>query len=420
MYDASNTQKLTTRTTNLPYPQSNFSETEIDTQEQPGIPDPINKPTWVEIVKHTALFVVTFACVTFTGIIFVGQSAGAEGLLDMWPQGALFAVLLLGFLATHEFGHYFAAVYHKVRVTLPYFIPLPVGIGTMGAVIRIKEQIQSTKKLFDIGISGPIAGFIVSLVILLYGFATLPDPSFIENFVGHEAVIDHIEQTGSFPDEAPEMPEGAGSIIIGNTLLYSFLASFFDNVPPMYEMYHYPFLFAGWLGLFFTALNLMPIGQLDGGHILYSLIGFEKHQQVARICFGGLTLFAGIEAIPFLYIQFEEWLPGFEFSSTIIWAGILFFLMRKAFHRSHIWIAPLWALSLMGSVGYLYFIGDGLEDSGSLIWVVWCFFLVYFVKVEHPPVIYEQHLSPRRRLLGWISMIVFILCISPSPISVIS
>lgn len=420
VYDASITQKLITQTANLPYPQSKIPESEIDTQEHYGTSEPVNQPTTAEIIKHTALFVVTFACVTFTGIIFVGQSADAGGLLEMWPQGALFAALLLGFLATHEFGHYFAAVYHKVRVTLPYFIPLPAGIGTMGAVIRIKEQIQSTKKLFDIGISGPIAGFVVSLVVLLYGFSTLPDPSFIENFGGHEAVIEHIEQTGTFPDEAPETPEGVGSIIIGNTLLYSFMASFFDNVPPMYEMYHYPFLFAGWLGLFFTALNLMPIGQLDGGHILYSLIGFKKHQKAARICFGVLTLFAGIEAIPFLYIQFAEWLPGFEFSATIIWAGILFFLMWKAFHNSYKWIAPLWTVSLLGSVFYLYALGDGLSGGGSLIWVVWCFFLVYFVKIEHPPVIYEQHLSPRRRVLGWISMIVFILCISPSPISVIS
>ncbi|WP_340104419.1 site-2 protease family protein [Rhodohalobacter sp. 8-1] len=404
----------------MPYPHSNIPETDIDAQEPAQVPPPINKPTWIEILKHTALFVATFACVTFVGIIYVGQDVGAESYFDMWPHGALFASLLLAFLATHEFGHYFAAVYHKVRVTLPYFIPIPLGIGTLGAVIRIKEQIQSTKKLYDVGISGPIAGFIVSLGILLYGFATLPDPSFIENFSGHEAVINHIQETRTFPDEAPETPDGVGSIIIGNTLLYSFLASFFENVPPMYEMFHYPFLFAGWLGLFFTALNLMPIGQLDGGHILYSLIGFKKHQQAARICFAGLTLLAGIEAIPFLYLQFSEWLPGYEFSSTVIWAGILFFLMRKAFHRAHEWIAPLWALSLMGSVGYLYLLGGGLEEAGSLIWVVWCFFLVYFVKIEHPPVIYEQHLSPRRRVLGWISMVVFILCISPSPISVLN
>lgn len=404
----------------MPYPHSNISEPDLKTEEDFKSPAPKNKPTFVEILKHSALFVATFACVTFFGIIFVGQDVGAESYLDMWPHGALFAALLLGFLATHEFGHYFAAVYHNVKVSLPYFIPVPLGIGTIGAVIRIKEQVQSTRKLFDIGIAGPIAGFVVSLGVLLYGFATLPEPTFIENFSGHEAVINHIQETGTFPEESPETPDGVGSIIIGNTLLYSFLASFFENVPPMYEMFHYPFLFAGWLGLFFTALNLMPIGQLDGGHILYSLIGFKNHQKAARICFGGLTLLAGIEAIPFLFVQFSGIIPGIEYLSTVMWAGILFFLMKKAFHNSHEWIAPVWALSLIGSVGYLYFFSGGLEETGSLIWVVWCFFLVYFVKIEHPPVMYEQHLTPRRRLLGWISMAVFILCISPSPISVLN
>ena len=402
----------------MPYPHSNIPDIEtVSPKEQE---EPINRPRRIEILKHTALFLLTFACVTFIGIMWVGHDAHFEGYLERWPQGALFAALLLGFLATHEFGHYFAAVYHKVRVSLPYFIPIPLGIGTIGAVIKIKEQIRTTKKLFDVGISGPVAGFVVSLFVLLYGFATLPDPSFIENFSGHEAVIEHIQQTGTFPQEPPSVDNEVGVIMLGDTFLYSFLAGFFDDVPPMYEMYHYPFLFAGWLGLFFTALNLMPIGQLDGGHILYSLLGYKKHQNVARICFGGITLLAGIEAIPFLYIQFSEWLPGFEFLATITWALVLFFLMRKGFHGSYEWIAPVWALSLMGSVGYLYLLGGGLEQTGSLIWVFWSFFLVYFVKIEHPPVIYEQPLSSRRRILGWVSMIVFLLCISPSPISIIS
>jgi len=241
---------------------------------QPIRPENKNKLTTKAIIKHTVLFILTFICVTFVGIIWVGQSANVESYLDMWPQGALFAALLLAFLGTHEFGHYFAAVYHKVKVTLPYFIPVPLGIGTLGAVIKIEEQVQNTKKLFDIGISGPVAGFVVSFVILMIGFATLPGPDFIENFAGHEETVSYIQETGTFPDTPIEPAPETGTIMLGQTILYSFLASFFENVPPMYEMYHYPFLFAGWLGLFFTALNLTPIGQLDGGHILYSLIGY--------------------------------------------------------------------------------------------------------------------------------------------------
>src|SRR5699024_837924 len=129
---------------------------------------------------------------------------------------------------------------------------------------------------------------------------TLPDASYINNFLGHDQVKQFVNTYGHFPQEPMGNPNGT-TLIVGNTLLYSFLAQFFGNVPLMWEMYHYPFLFAGWLGLFFTALNLMPVGQLDGGHILYSLIGFRKHQKVARACFAVLTILAGIESIPFIH-----------------------------------------------------------------------------------------------------------------------
>lgn len=404
----------------MSFPNPNKSLEEAEISEPKIQAQKKNRPGIKDIFKHTLLFILTFLCVTYVGIFWVGHNADVNSYFEMWPQGALFAVLLLGFLATHEFGHYFAAVYHNVRVSLPYFIPIPLGIGTMGAVISIRERIKTTTKLYDVGISGPIAGFVVSLIILLYGFATLPEPSFIENFAGHDEVISHIDETGTFPESPPEITEGAGVIILGDTLLYSFLASFFENVPPMYEMYHYPFLFAGWLGLFFTALNLMPVGQLDGGHILYSLIGQDNHTKVARAMFGGLTLLAGIEAIPFLHIQLSEWLNVHVYTSIFIWGGVLYLLLRKAFSNSVDWISIIWTLSLVGSVGYLYFSEGGFEQLGSLIWVVWCFFLAYFVKMEHPPVLYPEELTPTRKVLGWISMIVFILCISPSPIQVLS
>jgi membrane-associated protease RseP (regulator of RpoE activity) len=399
----------------LSFPQSYIPEEEAEISHS-GNPNK-NRPDLKAILKHLALFIVTFICVTYVGIFWTGQTANVESYLEMWPQGVLFAVLLLGFLATHEFGHYFAAVYHNVKVTLPYFIPLPVGIGTMGAVIKIEEKIRDTIKLFDIGIAGPVAGFVVSLIILLYGFSTLPDPSFIENFAGHDEIIAHVQETGQYPETPPAMPEGEenANIMLGNTLLYSFLASFFDNVPPMYEMYHFPFLFVGWLGLFFTALNLTPIGQLDGGHILYALVGYRKHQQTARIGLGFISTLAGMEAIPFLYLNLTEWLPGYGNTAFILWALILFLILRKGYHNNHVWIAPVWAISLIISAATIYFT-NSIDQAGSLIWVVWSLFLVYFVKVEHPPVVYEQPLTRGRRIMGWVSMAVFILCISPNPI----
>ncbi|HEX6981590.1 MAG TPA: site-2 protease family protein, partial [Balneolaceae bacterium] len=214
-----------------------------------------NKPDAKTILKHLALFIITFLTVSLAGAAFVGFipsifPVSLPSLPDFY-RGMLFAGLLLSFLGVHEFGHYFAALYHKVKVTLPYFIPIPLGIGTIGAVIRIKQKINDTRKMFDVGIAGPLAGFVVSLIILLYGFSTLPDASYIQNFQGHEAVQEYVAQNGSYPDNPPKETNGS-LLMVGNTLLYAFLASFFENVPPMWEMYHYPFLFAGWLGLFFT------------------------------------------------------------------------------------------------------------------------------------------------------------------------
>lgn len=374
------------------------------------------------VLKHLGLFLLTVLTVSLAGAGFVGFSPSlfpvALPTLPDFYRGLLFAGLLLGFLGVHEFGHYFAALYHHIRVTLPYFIPIPLGIGTVGAVIRIKQKINDTYKMFDVGAAGPLAGFVVSLGVLLYGFATLPDPSFIQNFAGHEAVKDYVAQYGAYPASPPQETNG-NLLIVGNTLLYSFLASFFQNVPPMWEMYHYPFLFAGWLGLFFTALNLTPIGQLDGGHILYSLIGFKKHRTVARLFFGVLITLGTIEAIPFIHLSLGDWDNAYGILSWIIWAGILYSLLQKAFHNNLRWILPTLAATLGLSAIYLYGVVGNIETSGSLIWIVWSFFIAYFVGIEHPPALRERELDPTRKFLGWLSMAIFVLCISPNPLYLI-
>ncbi|MDZ7659908.1 site-2 protease family protein [Fodinibius sp.] len=374
------------------------------------------------VTKHLALFLITVLTVSLAGAGFVGFEPSlfpiALPSLSDFYRGLLFAALLLGFLGVHEFGHYFAALYHQIKVTLPYFIPIPLGIGTVGAVIRIKQKINDTYKMFDVGAAGPLAGFVVSLGVLLYGFSTLPDPSFIQNFAGHEAVKEYVAQYGIFPENPPQETNG-NVLIVGDTLLYSFLASFFENVPPMWEMYHYPFLFAGWLGLFFTALNLTPIGQLDGGHILYSLIGFEKHKTVARIFFAVLITLGGIEAIPFIHLSLGELDYSYGLLSWVIWGGVLMMLLRKAFRDDIQWILPVWTASLVATACYLFFVVGNITTSGSLIWVVWSFFIAYFVGIEHPPALRERELDPTRKFLGWLSMAIFVLCISPNPLYLI-
>ena len=381
--------------------------------------EPKNKPGTKTILKHLGLFLLTLFFVTMTGANFVGFDPvlfpfAIPDTGDIL-RGLTFAALLLSFLTFHEFGHYFAAVHHKIKVTLPYYIPIPIGIGTLGAVIRIKERINKMHKLFDVGAAGPVAGFIVALIVLLIGFATLPEPDYVQNFAGHAELKEYVSQHGAYPDFITDEVEGQGVLTVGNTLLYSALSSFFDNVPPMWEMYHFPFLFAGWLGLFFTALNLMPVGQLDGGHILYSLIGYQKHSIVARIFFACITAMAGVEAIPVIrelianYIQ----LPLAEW---VVWGFGLYMIIGKAFRANKMWVQGMTILSIGLTAVYYSIFGVPEAGQSSFIWLVWCFFIAFVVKVEHPPVQIEEKLSPTRRVIGWLSMLIFILCISPNPI----
>ena len=398
-----------------PHPEEVQTDFEVLSQQE----DPKNKPDTRALLKHGGLFLLTLFFVTMTGANFVGFNPvlfpfALPDTTDLL-RGLLFAGLLLSFLTVHEFGHYFAAVHHKIKVTLPYYIPLPLGIGTLGAVIRIKERIRRMHKLFDVGASGPVAGFIVALIVLMVGFATLPEPDYVQNFSGHEELKEYVAENGTYPEFITDEADGQGVLTVGNTLLYSALASFFDNVPPMWEMYHYPFLFAGWLGLFFTALNLMPVGQLDGGHILYSLIGYKKHKIVARLFFTLITALAGGEAIPFLKQLISEY-TTMPFAEYAVWGFLLFALMNRAFRSDRNWVAAMMVLSVGGSVIYDIAVGGVDPAQASFIWLIWSFFIAFIVGVEHPPVDFEEKLSPGRRVIGWLSMLIFLLCISPNPI----
>lgn len=387
-----------------------------------------DRPTLKDFFIHSILFILTFFSVSIVSTLLVGkglQIRTIAGFSLPFPTnedliaGALFASLLLSFLTVHEFGHYFAALYHRVRVSLPYFIPLPVGIGTLGAVIKIRQRIQRTRSLFDIGAAGPIAGFVVSLIILIIGFTTLPGPSFLNEFGDHQMLIDHFNEFGYYPP-IPSLMEGQMIFLFGETPLYSFIASFFPSAPPMYEIMHYPFLLAGWFGLFFTALNLMPVGQLDGGHILYSLVGYEKHRIIARLFFGGLTVLAGIEAIPL----FQNYLTNYGFGSVGyawgIWIIMLSLLMKKAYKEHLYWMGAMIPISLFLSGFFLYVWNPLFAQEGSVLWIFWSFFTAYVVKIEHPPVRFEEPLSPARTILGWLSMVIFILCISLNPLTLVS
>lgn len=381
--------------------------------------EPIQDLSPRTLFRHIGLFLLTVLTVGERGIAFVGRFETADSFFDLALDGLLFAVLLLLFLGTHEFGHYIAAVRHKVRTTLPYFIPLPfLFIGTFGAVIRIKEQVSDSRKLFDIGIAGPIAGFIVSLIILIAGFVFMPGPEYIHNFPGHDQVQEYVSEHGTYPNE-PLSIENGDVMVLGNTLLYGFLASFFENVPPMWEMYHYPFLFAGWLGLFFTALNLMPVGQLDGGHILYCLIGYRRHQIFARVFFIGLVSLGGIGFVPILATFLEPYDTSYHTLSWSIWALIAFAMLYRGMRRNLAWTLWGWGVAVVTTLVSVLFVVGYNPTAGFMIWFVWSLFVLFLVGIEHPPVMIEKPLTPGRKILGWLAMVVFILCISLTPVYVI-
>ncbi|PSQ79494.1 MAG: site-2 protease family protein [Bacteroidetes bacterium QS_1_63_11] len=363
---------------------------------------------------HLLLFVLTLA-----STIYVGASWWANRVLHYEAQdqtisllvltinqawlldGLRYAIPLVGFLTVHEFGHYFAARYHGVRTSLPYYIPFPFnGIGNFGAVISIRQRIPSTRALFDIGVAGPLAGFVVALGALIYGFSTLPPPEYLLDVPAHEALKEHIRQYGI--------------VVVGQTPLYWLLSQFFANVPPMYEMYHYPVLFAGWLGLFFTALNLLPVGQLDGGHVLYALLGDTWHRRFAQAFVFVLLFSGGVGFVAETRQALREVGPWAGRSSWIILAAIYYGYLYKIFGGTSR-RTLLGLCGLLGSVAAATTLG--LSGIGWTGWLVWSLLIIFLVRVKHPPVMQPQSLTPTRRVLGYAAIAIFILCFSLQPLS---
>jgi len=304
---------------------------------------------------HAGLFVFTFITTTYAGLEWVTGSMGpyeANAILRALP----YSISILFILASHEFGHYFAARWHKVDATLPFFIPFPpipgfLNFGTMGAVIKTRTAVPNNKVMLDIGMAGPLAGFVASLIVLIYGFTHLPDVSYILSI---------------HPDYySPGYPgEGVASFAMGKTLLYDFLQYVFTDsskqfVPPMSEMYHYPYLLTGWFGLFVTAMNMIPVGQLDGGHVVFGLFGEKVHYIIAH--------------------------------------------------------AALLILAVLGIAGILdSFLNTNLGFGWSG-WFLWGIILVFFIKVKHPPVYEVERIGGMRMVLGILTLIILVLSFAPNP-----
>ncbi len=377
---------------------------------------------------HLVLFLLTLGTTVWAGGTLVGRELlyAEFGLRAFIWDGLRYAVPLLLFLTVHEFGHYFAARIRGIDVSLPYYIPFPLpflspNIGTFGAVIRIREPLRRTSQLFDIGAAGPLAGFVVALGVLLYALTTLPSPEYVFGLGGHDSLKLFVDRFGAFPSQPLPEPGMIGRLTIGNTPLYWALTQFFPNVPPMYEMYHYPVLFAGWLGLFFTALNMLPVGQLDGGHILYALAGPVWHGRIARTFVVVLLFSATLGLMADTGPLMAELATAYGYPAGLgmagLWviaAALLYFFFGRLFEDRRASIAGLFVT--VGAAAVALRIGGIAEAVGYSGWFFWCLLIVTLIKVDHPPVVHAEPLTPGRRALGIFALVLFVLCFSFKPL----
>lgn len=300
-------------------------------------PQPRTHPPWY----HFVLFMVTLLSMTAAGAMQRGVNplAGPAALVHL-IEGLPFAATLLTILAVHEFGHYYAARRWHVSATLPYFIPLPFVsfLGTLGAVIKIRSAIPHKRALLDIGTAGPLAGFVLASGACLVGLAQsqVVDPAYFD----------------------PYPP-----IRLGTPLLFAAFARLVAPVAgPDQIVLLSPVAFAGWVGLFITAFNLFPVGQLDGGHVVYALFG-QAHRYIARTFYAILLVMGIYGILSMVWNLPPEWPQG--------WPG---------------WLVLALLLTILGR--------------------------------DHPPP-YFGHipLNRSRRVIGYLSLLVFILCFTPVPFS---
>ena len=264
------------------------------------------------ILLYLCFFALTLITTTLAGVQWLHKDPLE---LENFSAGLPYSGLLLLVLLSHESGHWIAARIHKVDTTYPLFIPFPFfdanPFGTAGAVIRVKGRVPSKKALFDIGASGPISGFVVSAIILALGFRHLPAREYLYDIHPEYASLSSIPLEG---------------LTFGKSFLYSAISRLMATpdafIPPMNEMYHYPFLCVGWLGLFVTAINLIPVGRLDGGHISYCMFG-RKSRVIARASLVLLTLMGLAGLLPLIGIPFSQGWYGW-----LVWAIILTAFMR--------------------------------------------------------------------------------------------
>ena len=303
------------------YEKDRVSDAKILEEEiykQPEKTSPLRmilKSNWINFI----LLIATLGSTLLVGAMLEGVNPFDD--IFLLVKGIPFSFTLIIILGSHELGHYFASKKHNVKATLPYFIPAPTIFGTFGAFIKLKSPIQNRKALFDIGAAGPLAGFFFTLIAIFYGL--------------HISEVKEITLGGDFFFGSSILFDVATRIIIG-------------PIPPGFDVFLSPIAYAGWIGMIVTAINLMPMGQLDGGHIMYAVFG-EFHQVIAKATF-----------ITLIFMSF-------------FWTG----------------------------------------------WLIWAF-LGLIMKLRHPKTLNDYTpLDPKRKLIGYLCILIFFISFIPIPIQVL-
>ncbi|WP_137284388.1 site-2 protease family protein [Halorussus salinisoli] len=287
---------------------------------------------WTNVV----LFLLTVVSTLYAGTAWYHIDAVENPLavLDAWP----FTAAVLGVLLTHELGHYVMTRYHGVDATLPYFIPMPSLIGTMGAVIRMKGQMPDRKALFDIGVAGPLAGLAATIAVTAIGLSLPPEP---------------------VPTSLMNNPDTI-QIEFGYPPLLELIAWVLDE-PTSYGPGQAvnPVVIGGWVGMFITFLNLIPVGQLDGGHIVRAILGKEQER-----------------------------------------------------------VAALVPVALFGLAAYVFYVEN--VSNASVLWVFWGLLATYVAYVGPANPIDDEGLDVKRKAIGILTFVLGVLCFTPVPIEIIT
>jgi membrane-associated protease RseP (regulator of RpoE activity) len=312
------------------------------------------EPSRVTWVVPLILFLLTAGTTLWVGGTWwnAGSTVGGNpGLWDIFRAGLPYAFPLMGILLCHEMGHYLAGRFHRLQVSLPYFIPIPVALGTMGALIVYKSRIGSARKLLDVGVAGPLSGLLVSTVLMIVGL----NLSTVQKLT---------------PGMGPIIQEGQSLYYMGLKWLV------FGSLPAGYDVFLHPIAWASWVGFFVTMINLLPVGQLDGGHVAYALLGPAQN-------------------------RISAWIHG-SMVALAVAIGMLngsgAFLAGKSLETV---------------------VQEGMTGSFWLAWAAVLYLLKRIGRGYHPPVSEDAALGRGRTVLGVATLILFLLLFMPVPIRIV-